>query len=215
MGRIGAFLRDIVAAVAFAAVAASFQPASAEAFLAGGLQFSDELGGFVLRSVSGNGDVDDPFVIVEEITEDGPAILTIRGLTGAFGNRARTNHFVGFAVRKIVRNKTDHPWSEFTMELQELLGRDSTYGDGLSFGQGPNSLRLISADRYGRASAVDEPRDGVQFSDGIVRPGEEVVFSFVITENSPRPEFFLVQRRQEPVASLPPPPHPAGRDFGG
>jgi len=198
-----AFLRAGLSAVVSVAAASGVSTAAAVTISAGGLEFSDEQGGFVLHSVTGTGDADDPFVIVEEITGDGPAILTVRGLSGRFGNSTGSNHFVGMAVVKIVRNGTGQPWPEFMVELQEVLGRDSTYGDGLSFGQGSNDMRSISADRYARVSAVDEPRDGILFADGLVLPGEEVRFTFTITENSPRPEFFLVQRRQEPVAAVP------------
>ncbi|HET8727130.1 MAG TPA: hypothetical protein VFO41_06425 [Alphaproteobacteria bacterium] len=179
----------------------------AEPVTAEGVEFSDELGGFVLVSVTGSGRLDDPFVIVEEITDGGSAILTVRGFDTTFGNRARTNHFSGMAVTKIVRNATDQTWSDFTMELQEVLGVDSPYGDGLSFGQGPDSFRTVASDRYAHASVVDEPRDGIRFSEGSIRPGESVSFSFVITENSPRSQFFLIQRRLEPVAGPGPAVH--------
>ena len=56
-----------------------------------GLTFSDELGGVRLQRGWGSGSLDDLFVLVEEITGDGPAILIVRGMTHRFGNRtART-----------------------------------------------------------------------------------------------------------------------------
>lgn len=177
--------------------------AHAGTFTIDGVEFSDERGGFVLHSVTGSGRADDPFVIVEEITGEGPAILTIRGLSMGFGNRARTSHFVGMAVVKVVINGTDQHWPDFAMELQEFLGLESPYGDGLSFGQGADPVRLPWSDRYKNAAVLDEPRDGVQFAEGAVAPGEQVVFRFTITENSPRREFFLVQQRHLPVAALP------------
>ncbi len=60
-------------------VSVTLDSASAETRAAGGLTFSDELGGFRLISVSGTGSILDPIVIVEEITGVGPTILVIRG----------------------------------------------------------------------------------------------------------------------------------------
>lgn len=45
---------------------------------AGGLSFSDELGGFRLISATGSGRGSDPIILVEEIFGMGPAVLTIR-----------------------------------------------------------------------------------------------------------------------------------------
>ena len=50
----------------------------AESLEAGGLSFSDELGGFRLISATGSGHGSDPIVLVEEIFGMEPAVLTIR-----------------------------------------------------------------------------------------------------------------------------------------
>lgn len=72
--------RFIAATVAVGLLLAfSSLPAHAEIFSTAGLYFSDELGGFRLISVSGSGSTSDPIVVVEEITELGPAVLVIRG----------------------------------------------------------------------------------------------------------------------------------------
>ena len=55
--------------------------AQAEPITLGGLTFSDELGGVRLERGWGSGSLDDPIVLVEEITGDGPAILIVRGMT--------------------------------------------------------------------------------------------------------------------------------------
>ena len=85
--------------------------AGAEPITLDGLTFSDELGGVRLEQGSGTGSLADPFVLVEEITGDGPAILIVRGMTHRFGNRVGSHHDVGFALTKTVRNGTGQPWS--------------------------------------------------------------------------------------------------------
>src|SRR5215467_16246156 len=71
---------------------------------AGGLTFSDELGGFSILGVSGSGSLADPFVVVEELHSADEAVLVIRGLTANFGNKIVTQHLTGFAIAKIVVN---------------------------------------------------------------------------------------------------------------
>lgn len=172
-------------------------------FTVEGVTFSDEQGGAVLRGVTGTGRVDDPFVVTEEITGDEPAILTVRGLSFVFGNRAQTSHSTGFAIVKIVTNATDRPWSGYALELQEMLGAPSPYGDGLSFAQGDERARTIASDRFPRIGATEEPHDGVAFTGGTVLPGETVSVSFFITDNSPVAAFYLIQHREDPVARAP------------
>jgi hypothetical protein len=167
-----------------------------------GVTFDDRLGGVLLHSGSGTGSLDDPFVLVEDILEDGPAILAITGLGYAFGNRVGTRHTVGFALTKIVRNLTRHDWEVFELEARELLSRTSPYEDGLSFAQDADEKRLIASDRFDNAYKTDEPLDSVVFSGASIRPGETVTVRVVITDYSPTYEFYLLQRRNAPVASL-------------
>ena len=104
---------------------------------AGGLTFSDELGGFRLVSVSGSGLTSDPIIIVEEITGDGPAVLVVR----TFRRQMRddrvlpASHFMNLTVIKVVINSTGRRWAGFDLELQERLTIPSSYADGLSFDQ--------------------------------------------------------------------------------
>ena len=175
--------------------------AAKEPLTLNGITFSDELGGFTLLGGWGVGSSDDPFVLIEAITGDVPAVLIIRGLSEDFGNPVHTNHFVGFALTKVVINRTLKTWDGFMIELQEELGVHSTYHDGLSFGQDEAADRVFVSDRFGWSAWTDEPADGVVFSDGLVLPGERVAMSVVITENSPRPEFYLIQHRPQAVAS--------------
>ena len=181
-------------------------PAWAEPVTLNGITFSDELGGFTIVAGSGGGAPDDPFVIVERITANQPAVLTIRGLTPSFGNPVRTNHYVGFALTKVVINATGRAWRSFGVELETRLGEHSGYLDGLSFGQEREAARTISADRYRSTEVIDEPSDGVRFTRGEVRPGERVVIRLVVTDNTPRPVFYLAQLRPEPLAAAPKPP---------
>ncbi len=175
-------------------------PALAEPLVLEGITFSDELGGVELLDGWGRGTLDDPFVLVEEITGDGPAILTVRDISWRFGNRIRSQHEIGFALTKIVRNATAVPWALFHLELREFLDRSSPFGDGLSFGQATAAGRPFSSDRFAAVQDVQEPYDGLSFYDGIVGPGEEVTVSFVITDSTPTYQIFLLQRRDSPIA---------------
>lgn len=202
----------IVATSLAAATLAWGSAAYAEPITLNGITFSDEVGGFVLVDGWGSGTIDDPFVIVERVTDDAPAILVVREFSGAFGNPTRTQHLAGFVLTKVVINGTDNAWQSYDLQLQELLGRDSTYGDGLSFGQHPGSARSFSSDLYRDPIAVDEPLDGVTFRQGVVRPGEQVSFRFYVTDNTPQSLFYLVQTREQPVVMAPirPGPLPKG-----
>ena len=175
----------------------------AEPITLNGITFSDEVGGFELVDGWGSGTLADPFVIVERVVDDAPAVLVVRGLTEAFGNPSRTQHLAGFVLTKVVINATDNAWQSYELHLQEHLGQDSTYGDGLSFGQNPTSARNFSSDLYRDMIATDEPLDGVTFRQGVVRPGEQVAFSFFVTDNTPNALFYLVQTREQPVVMIP------------
>ena len=188
------------AAVAAALFLGGVLPAAAGTITLEGLAFSDELGGFVLLGGHGSGSLDDPFVLVEEITGDRPAIMTIRGLSMAFGNRIGSHHAIGFALTKVVRNGTDQSWSAYNLELREIITAHSPYEDGLSFGQASVAGRPFASDRYSAAIEHDEPYDGVSFSGGLVRPGETAVFSFVVTDTLPKSVIFLLQKRAAPIA---------------
>src|SRR5215468_12365656 len=80
---------------------------------AGGLTFSDELGGFSILGVSGTGSLADPFVVVEELHSSEDAVLVIRGLAANFGNRIGTQHLTGFALDKVVVNQSGNDWNLF------------------------------------------------------------------------------------------------------
>lgn len=174
--------------------------AGAEPVTLDSLTFSDELGGVRLERGWGSGSLDDPFVLVEEITSDGPAILIVRGMTHRFGNRIGSHHEVGFALTKLVRNGTSQPWSLFNLELREFFDRESPFGDGLSFGQASDAGRPFRSDGFAESLEIREPFDGVQFFDGLIAPGEIVALTVVVTDTTPRWEFYLLQKRDSPLA---------------
>jgi hypothetical protein len=89
-----------------------------------GLSFSDEGGGFTLKSVTGRGSLDDPYVVIEEVVGPRQAILVIRGLKQV-GNRIGTHHIAGVAINKIVINRSEDVWQNYQMELRELTTRPS------------------------------------------------------------------------------------------
>ena len=175
---------------------------AAQPMTANGVTFSDEYGGFTIAAVSGSGSTDDPFIVVEEITGPTSVVLVIMGIGPDFGNKVGTLHPMGFALRKIVRNKTPYIWNFMEFELQQILGVSSDYLDGLSFGQGSVSGRPFTSNRFNDSHDQVEPIDMVTFSGGAIRPGESAVFNVIITDTTPIPVFYLVQQPNRPMARL-------------
>ena len=193
-------IRPSTAAAALLTGLALAAPAAAEPVTVEGLTFSDELGGFTLVSVTGRGRLDDPFVVVEEVTRHGEVVLVIRGLDGRFGNRVGSQHLVGFAMTKVTINRTDEAWEEYELELREFLEMHSPYGDGLSFGQAASAGRPFRSSAFSRNREVDEPYDSVSFWDGIVETEKAASFQVIVTDTSPVPEFYMVQQPLRAVA---------------
>lgn len=160
----------------------------------GPYSFSDELGGFRILGASGSGRKDDPFVILEEFTSASPATMVIRAImpirpfdqSGTFASG-----FMHFRI--IVVNNSGQPWIEFELELQELRGQPSTFGDGLSFDQRREESDNISSDSFARYDRDFEPYDRVLYRDGKVDPLAKAGFSFFVTDFTPRSQFYLVQ----------------------
>ncbi len=196
----------LIAALLCLGLAASATLAPAEDFTAGGLRFSDELGGFRLISVTGSGSASDPIVVVEEITQVGPAVLIVRGHQMiALGDApARKAAFVNLAVIKVVINGTHRVWTGFDLELQEELKKPSPYEDGLSFDQlGSFSDQPFTSDSFSLTRRMPEPYDRVQFYDGAVDPGAAVRFNLFITDPTPAPVFYLLQEPHLIIAGAP------------
>lgn len=178
-------------------------PAAAESVTVGGLTFSDELGGFRILEVSGAGRLDDPFIVVEEVTGDAPAILMIYGMSIDYGNLIGSHHLAGFALTKVVINRTATAWSRYEVELREMQDYHSPYGDGLSFGQGGEAGRPFLATGFAGNREIDEPYDSVVFDSGLIRPGEAATFSLVVTDTTPASPIYVVQAPMQEVADQP------------
>jgi hypothetical protein len=179
--------------------------AGAASYTVAGVTFSDDLGGFVLERVSGQGSMDDPFVLVERMTDPNGGTLEFR-VDPAFGNRIGSVHSIGFALVKIVENATSLSWDSFEIELQSRLGIPSDYIDGLSFGQGSAAGRPFTGTGFRRAVIVDEPYDRVEFDEGRIPIRGQTTLRFVITESLPLTVAYLLQRPLKPLAQVFPRP---------
>ena len=184
--------------------------AAAEPITIKGLSFSDEMGGLRLLAVWGSGSLEDPITVVEEIIDTTGAILLVRGVGPHTGNPIPTNHPAGFALRKIVTNRTHQTWTFFDVELQKVLGTPSDIYDGLSFGQDAQAGRPFTSNRFNRSVSQDEPRDSLTFFDGVVEPGETVSLNFIVTATGFVPELIIMQRPNRPLAALDEPPGAPG-----
>jgi len=180
------------------------RPASAEIWSAGGLTFSDELGGFRLISVTGSGSLLDPIVIIEEMIDIGEVVLVIRGeeKPSADGTMIRPPSFLSIAVTKIVRNRSGQAWAGFDMELREALDTPSPYGDGLSFDQLRNFDQPLASDSFPAWRRVDEPYDRVRFYGSYVDAGATAQFKFYITDPTAPQAFYLLQQPQYLISRL-------------
>ena len=186
----------VLFACASLSAAAAAQPADdLGRWHAGPYSYSDELGGFAIVGISGSGrTADDPVVLVQEFHSASPVTLVIRA-----ERPTRPRNFVGdFAdgfihMRIVTLNNSGLPWVGFEFELQERLGEPSTFGDGLSFDQRNTESDSIFCDRFSEYSRDFEPYDRLLFRNGHTDPLQTVTFGFLITDFTPRWEFFLVQ----------------------
>ena len=186
----------IAVAVCFATIAsaASAQDEKAYEWLGGAYSFSDEMGGFTINSVSGSGTRKDPIVIHETFNSSSPVTLVIRAKRPI--RQFDTGSFYANGIlymRVVVRNGSGQGWLEFGFELQEILHQPSVFGDGLSFDQRSEDRELISSDSFAEFSRDFEPYDKLLFRYGKVDPGESAGFSFLITDFTPKLQFYLVQ----------------------
>src|SRR5690349_21345199 len=138
-------------------------PASAIELRQGELSFSDEGGGFTLKSVSGEGTLDAPFVIVEDVANLREAVLVIRGFP-ALKNKIGTYHTAGAAFVKVVTNRSQDVWQNYQLELREIRNRHSTYEDGLSFAQNTPITNTYTTSTFPDVQHIDEPEDVLAFS---------------------------------------------------
>lgn len=162
---------------------------------AGPYSYSDEAGGFVIVGISGSGrSADDPVVLVQEFHSASPVTLVIRAERPTRPRSFAGDFADGFIhMRLVVLNNSGLPWVGFEFELQERLGEPSTFGDGLSFDQTNVESDGIASDRFPEHSRDFEPYDRLLFRGGHVDPLATVRFEFLISDFTPRWEFFLVQ----------------------
>jgi hypothetical protein len=172
-----------------------------------GITFSEATDNFRLLAASGTGSLEDPFVLVEEVFGDGEVVLGINIQAANFGSRVKTMHAVGFALQKVVINRTDQAWSYYALELEFKSGRGSDYYDGLSFAQKSQVNRPFTSDSFAMVEDLTEPRDVIRFTQGRVAPGQRARFVLAITHTGIQPNFFLVQHVRPPYAKLDTPIH--------
>ena len=165
----------------------------AEPLEAGGLTFSDELGGFRLISATGSGSPSDPIVLVEEISGMGPAVLTIRQ-GDVDGVKTPSQSVLLRSLVKIVVNKSAWRWSGFDLELRGTAGQASVFSDGLSFDQIRMVKEPLKSDLFAAIRTEDEPFDRLRFDQGRVKPEQKVRLAFNLADINPRPIFFLAQQ---------------------
>lgn len=161
---------------------------------AGAYSFSDELGGFRIISASGTGTREDPLVIREELESSSPVTLTMRTIRPIRPLDSSGFYANGIMFMRIeALNNSGQAWVEFEFELQELEGKPSDFGDGLSFDQRRSDSANISSNCFSRYSRDFEPYDRLRFTEGKVDPSEVADFSFLVTDYTPRWRFYLVQ----------------------
>lgn len=150
-----------------------------------------------------------PWTIPETFTADGGGILLFSDTDGSAlgpGNPTGSFHSSGRWIEKTVTNNSTTAWTSFELELQEILGTPSGDGDGLSFAQGAGFTFLSSI--FTGYTRIDNTRDYINFSGGIVPIGGVVTFLFAVTDNSPQATFYMNQIPNrvdvvpEPVSAL-------------
>ena len=177
------------------------QAALRRPIVAGPYSFSDELGGFRILSATGKGISQDPFVISQQMDSATPVTMVIRSVlpirpydfSGRFAN--------GFLHMRIeILNNSRLPWVEFEFELQEQFGKASIFGDGLSFDQRRTDSETISSSSFLEFSRAFEPYDRLLFRDGKIDHLETGRFNFLLSDFTPRWQFFLVQDPRIPAS---------------
>lgn len=182
------------------AIAARAQPDADGRWRAGVYSFSDELGGFRITGISGQGTEEDPAVVSQEITGLQAATLVVRALVTLKPYVPTGHEKSGFLfLRLITVNGSGHPWIAYDMELQEKLHRPSVFGDGLSFDQLKYSVASFGSDHFVDHVANFEPYDKLTYRKGHVDPQDATTFGLLITDFTPRSRFFL---RQDPVIPM-------------
>lgn len=157
-----------------------------------GLIFSPASSDFTITNVTGNGTLEDPFVIYQDVLG-----LDISLAIDKLGVSTHLSIFnrPGFALRVVSRNLTGAFWRFYDHELQETAGFASGENDGLSFAQGIDAVRPYISSHYDQTDEVTDVRDFINFHQGRgVDLGETVQFDYVITDTIPNQQFYIRQR---------------------
>jgi len=196
---LSAFATAILGGTALLAATAA-TAADALSWSAGGYSFSDELGGFRIVAISGSGSKADPIVIEQEMLSASPVTMVIRAMTKVRQFGPTGVYATGMLhLRLKTLNNSGISWIQFEFELQEMLGRPSVHGDGLSFDQRRAAPDNRSSDLFRLHDTNFEPFDRLVFSDGHVDPLDIADFGFFITDFTPTTQFYL---RQDPRIPL-------------
>lgn len=147
------------------------------------------LGGYNTASA---GTIADPWQISETVFGS-PVYLEFANAAGGSvlgpGNPTGSGHATGRWILKEVLNNTQTPWTSFEMEVQSVFGQASGEGDGLSFAQGAGFVFTSGA--FSIFTHQDITRDYINFSGGILNPGQMTWFLFAITDNDSNNPFWL------------------------
>ncbi len=191
----------LAASISLAGEPAGSKAAKGKIWLAGAYSFSDELGGFTIVSASGLGTRADPIVIEQELNSASPVTMVIRA-TQAIKPFSSTGDYANGMIhmRIVTVNASGLAWLEFEFELQEILRKPSVYGDGLSFDQRRTDSSSILSNRFKKFDDNFEPYDRLIYFDGFVDPQQSAEFSFMITDFTPQPEFYLLQDPRIPAS---------------
>jgi hypothetical protein len=169
-------------------------PGRAETWSTAGLSFSDAPGGARLLGANGTGAREDPIVLIEEITDAGPAVLLVRNHRTGDQAVSPARGVLRLAVVKVITNRGPWAWSGFDLELRRTADQPSGYTDGLSFDQPRSFARAARADRFALSQQDDEPFDRIRFDGGRVDPAQDLRLDFDIVDANGTATFYLVQR---------------------
>ena len=137
----------------------------------------------------------------QELTSSSPVTLVIRALKPGMAYDDPRFFATGtLRIRFETLNNSGQAWTEFEFELQERKGQASIFSDGLSFDQRRDDGQNISSDSFAKFSRNFEPYDRLRFTDGRIDPLKTGSFEFVITDFTPRPQFYLVQDPRIPLS---------------
>jgi hypothetical protein len=135
----------------------------------------------------------DPWLVSETMVS--PGLLSFSEDVGsALGqNTTGSAHSFGKWLQKTVVNNSGINWTSFELELRVEPGVPSLDGDGLSFAQGSGFEGTFTSDKFATYTAIEDIRDYLNFHNGVVMPGESVTFTFAMTDNVTRNQFYLLQ----------------------